>query len=75
MVKLCLKYKKDVIESLNLKPNQVFLVSKYKKQAGYFNEDELKNILFQFINLDEGYKNGTIDLNIGLESVICGYCS
>lgn len=75
IVKLCEKYKKDVLENLNLKPNQTFLVSKYKKQAGYFSEDNLRNILFQFIKLDENYKSGVVDLNIGLEAVICGYCS
>ena len=75
IVKLCEKYKKDILENLNLKPNQTFLVSKYKKQAGYFSEANLKNILFQFIKLDENYKSGIVDLNIGLEAVICGYCS
>ncbi len=74
IVKLCERYKKDVQENLKLKPNQVFLVSKYKRQAGYFSEDELKEILFQFVKLDEDYKAGVIDLNIGLESVLCGYC-
>ena len=53
----------------------VKLCEKYKKQAGYFKEDELYNILKQFINLDEKYKDGDIDLNIGIEAVICGYCS
>ena len=52
----------------------MFLVSKYKRQSNYFSEGELRNILFQFVKLDEGYKSGIIDLNIGLESVICGYC-
>ena len=74
IVKLCEKYKKDVSENLKLKPNQTFLVSKYKRQSSYFSENELRNILFQFVKLDEGYKSGIIDLNIGLESVICGYC-
>ena len=53
----------------------VKLCEKYKKLAGYFKEDELYNILKQFINLDEKYKDGDIDLNIGIEAVICGYCS
>lgn len=75
IVKLCEKYKKDVLENLKLKPNQTFLVSKYKKQSGYFSEENLRNILFQFIKLDENYKSGVVDLNIGLEAVICGYCS
>lgn len=75
IVKLCDNYKQDILKNLKLKPNQTFLVSKYKKQASYFKEEELRNILFQFIKLDESYKSGVIDLNIGLESVICGYCS
>ena len=75
IVKLCEKEKKDILENLKLKPNQTFLVSKYKKQSSYFTEEALENILFKLIELDENYKNGNIDLNIGLESVICGYCS
>ncbi len=74
ITKLCDKYKSDVGENLNLKPNQTFLVSKYKRQANYFSEQDLKKILLKFIELDEDYKIGNIDLNIGLESVICGYC-
>lgn len=45
IVKLCDKYKKDITDNLKLKQNQMFLVSKYKKQAGYFSEKEIKNIL------------------------------
>ena len=75
IVKLCEKEKQDILENLKLKPNQTFLVSKYKRQASYFTQHALKNILFKLIELDENYKNGNVDLNIGLESVICGYCS
>lgn len=75
ITKLCEKYKLDIAENLKLKQNQMFLVSKYKKQAGYFSEFEIKNILAQFTKLDETYKSGVIDINVGLESVICGYCS
>lgn len=74
IVKLCEKYKEDVLQNLKLKPNQTFLISKYKRQASYFTEDELRNIVLELINLDEKYKLGNVDLNIGLESVICGYC-
>lgn len=73
-VKLCEKYKEDVLANLNLKPNQTFLVSKYKRQAGYFKEEELRSILMELIALDEGYKNGNYDLNIGLETILCRYC-
>ena len=38
--------KKDVATSLNLKPNQVFLVNKYKMQAKYFTEKELLFLKF-----------------------------
>ena len=73
--KLALKYKKDIISSLDLKPNQTFLVNKYKQQAGYFTEYELKQILQKLRDLDYEYKNGLIDLQIGMESILCAYCS
>lgn len=71
VVKLCEYYKQDILQNLKLKPNQTFLVSKYKKQASYFKEEELRKMLLQFIKLDEDYKSGAVDLNIGLESIIC----
>ena len=73
--KLALKYGKDIISSLDLKPNQTFLVNKYKQQAGYFTEYELKQILQKLRDLDYEYKNGLIDLQIGMESILCAYCS
>lgn len=73
--KLALKYNKDIISSLDLKPNQTFLVNKYKAQANYFQEKELRDILQSLRDLDYNYKNGTIDLQIGLESILCRYCS
>lgn len=73
--KLALKNNKDLVASLNLKPNQTFLTGKYKMQAGYFKESELKKILQELRDLDYNYKNGLIDLNIGLEAILCRYCS
>jgi DNA polymerase-3 subunit delta len=73
--KLALEEKKDIAQVLNLKPNQIFLVSKYKGQAGYFSKEELKNILEELILLDKNSKIGLIDLNIGLESILSKYCS
>lgn len=73
--KLALEEKKDVTSVLNLKPNQMFLASKYKMQAGYFSKEELKNITNELIMLDKNYKVGLIDLNIGLESILAKYCS
>ena len=65
----------NIAECLNLKPNQMFLVTKYKTQSNYFKEEELKSIIEELINLDYNYKTGLIDLNIGLESILCRYCS
>ena len=73
LLKLSQKYKKDATIYLNLKQNQTFLISKYKKQSEYFTEKELRNILQELINLDYNYKQGNIDINIGLESILCTY--
>lgn len=62
---------KDIAESLNLKPNQMFLITKYKKQASYFKREELRNILQQLIDLDYKTKQGQIDINVGLEAILC----
>ena len=67
-------YNKDVINSLNLKPNQTFLVNKYKNQARYFRPKELRGILQDLCDLDYKYKSGLIDLQIGMETVLCKYC-
>ena len=73
--KLAVNTNKDLITVLNLKPNQTFLVNKYKTQSRYFSLNELKTILQKLIDLDYGYKIGEIDLQIGLESILCAYCS
>lgn len=64
-------YRVNVAEALNLKPNQMFLTTKYKKQASYFKKEELRNILQQLIELDYKSKQGLIDINIGIESILC----
>lgn len=73
LTKIAIGLNKDVASSLSLKPNQTFLVNKYKAQASYFKRDELKNILQSLCDLDYNYKIGLIDLNIGLESILCAY--
>lgn len=75
IIKIAQRENKNIAESLNLKPNQMFLVTKYKVQADYFKEAELKKIVEELIDLDYNYKIGLIDLNIGLESILCRYCS
>ena len=73
LTKLALKENRNLIEALNLKPNQTFLTNKYKAQAGYFKEKEIRTILKQLIDLDYKYKIGLIDLEIGFESILCAY--
>ena len=41
----------------------------------YFSEEELNKILKELVELDKNYKVGLIDLQIGLESILCRYCS
>ena len=67
-------FNKDVITSLQLKPNQTFLVNKYKTQTRYFKPKELRGLLQDLCDLDYQYKNGLIDLQIGMETVLCKYC-
>ena len=72
---IAINLNKDIVNALNLKPNQTFLVSKYKKQLSYFNQDILKDILEAFVELDYNSKIGKIDIDVGLRSVLCRYCS
>lgn len=71
MVILAEEYNMNIAESLDLKPNQMFLTTKYKGQARYFKKSELKEILKKLIDLDYNSKQGKIDVNIGLESILC----
>ena len=75
IVKLATSQNRNVGECLNLKPNQTFLLGKYRTQSGYFTLAELKQILQELIWLDSNYKIGKIDLEIGLEATLCRYCS
>lgn len=65
---------KDIVNSLSLRPNQTFLINKYKKQASHFKQEELRKILKAFIELDYNSKNGKIDIDVGLRSILCYYC-
>ena len=65
------EYNVNVAEALNLKPNQMFLTTKYRKQANYFKKEELRRILQELIDLDYKAKQGLIDVNVGLESILC----
>ena len=74
LTKLALKERRDLVEVLSLKPNQVFLTTKYRKQAEYFKEKEILQILKELIDLDYKSKSGQIDLDIGLKTVLCKNC-
>ena len=75
IVKIAEEYRKDLALAMKLKPNQLFLTTKYKMQAKYFSKQEIEKIMEEFINLDANYKVGLIDINIGLEAILCRYCS
>lgn len=74
LTKLALDYNRNITEALNLKPNQMFLANKYKQQVGYFDRKNLRKILQELIDLDYNYKQGNIDINVGLEAILCTYC-
>lgn len=75
IVKIAEEYRKDLATSMKLKPNQLFLTTKYRNQARYFSKEEIENIMEAFIDLDANCKVGLIDIDIGLEAVLCRYCS
>ncbi len=56
LTSLALKYNKDIATTLDLKPNQMFLISKYRKQANDFKVQELERILKELSELDYKYK-------------------
>ena len=65
----------EITTALQLKPNQTFLVSKYKKQVSYFKKEILRQILQELVQIDSQSKIGMIDIGIALRSVLCTYCS
>ena len=75
ITKIAINTNKDLTTSLNLKPNQVFLTAKYKVQSKFFTESDLRNILQNLCDLDYDFKSGKIDLQVGIETVLCRYCA
>lgn len=74
LCKEAMRLNKDVVTALGLKPNQTFLVPKYKKQVTYFKGNDLRNILEQISSLDYNSKIGNIDAEVGLKSILCRFC-
>ena len=73
LTKIAINENKDIISSLDLSPNKTFLASKYRSQANLFKQEELRRILKELCDLDYKYKIGLIELQIGLESILCAY--
>ena len=71
---IAMKNNQDVSKILNLSQKQMFLISKYKKQANYFKTSDLRRILEELALLDYNYKVGEIDVEVGLKSILCVYC-
>ena len=44
-------------------------------KTSVFNVQELREILNALIELDANYKVGLISLEIGMEAILCRYCS
>lgn len=75
IIKLAIEENKNIAQSLKLKPNQAFLVNKYQTQSKYFSKEELRSLLEELIKIDSSSKSGGIEINVGLETVLCKYCS
>ena len=75
IIKLAVEENKNVAQSLKLKPNQAFLVGKYQAQSKYFGKEELRSLLEELIKIDSSSKSGGIEINVGLATVLCKYCS
>jgi len=71
---LAIENNKDIASSIGLKPNQTFLVNKYKRQLSFFNRQDLRKLLEEFTELDYNSKIGKIDAEVGLKSILCTYC-
>jgi len=66
---------KNIVNALNLKANQVFLVNKYKAQLSKLKVDTVKQVMEKLADLDYESKTGLLDLDIGIRTILCNYCS
>jgi len=71
---IAVRTNRDIVTSIGLKSTQTFLVNKYKRQVSYFKEDDLRQILNELTLLDYKSKNGRLDIDVGLRSILCSYC-
>ena len=70
-----IKNGQNIALTLGLKPNQTFLVNKYRNQLSHFDEITLRKLLDEFVELDYKFKTAKIDVDLGLRSILCTYCS
>ncbi len=70
--KLAVIQDKDVAEYLALKPNQTFLIQKYKRHSNNYTEEELYNIIKSFQDLRELYYHTKekFDLKLGIKTIL-----
>lgn len=65
--KVAISQNKDIATYLSLKPNQEFIISKYKRHINNYTEEELQEI----IKILEGLETkGTNDLTVGLRNIL-----
>ena len=74
---MAIDYNKDIAQSLQLKPNQMFLVNKYKVQAKGFKTSELRKILRESDSKYKVWKNTLTkraldSLNYNLDDCLAG---
>ena len=68
-------YIEKTINNFKILKKMSIMELKYKLQAKGFKTSELKKIIQELEELDYKYKIGLIDLNVGLEAILCAYCS
>ncbi len=56
LTKIAIEENRNIAETLELRPNQMFLINKYSYQCKYFKKEELRQILQSMIDLDSNYK-------------------
>ena len=67
--------KDSLISALGIRPNHTFLIKKYQGQSKNFTEKTLRELIEALADLDYNSKIGNIDVDIGIRSILCNYCS
>ena len=67
--------KEALIAALGIRPNHTFLIKKYQGQSKNFTQKTLRELIEALADLDYNSKIGNIDIDVGLRSILCNYCS